>query len=55
MKARLKIIDKWIRRRLRACLWKQWKKIKTKFKNLRKLGVPDKKSDEVMSSPLIVL
>ncbi|MCP1157088.1 group II intron reverse transcriptase/maturase [Bacillus infantis] len=32
-------IDKHIRRRLRACLWKQWKKIKTKYKNLRKLGI----------------
>ncbi|MCA1042625.1 group II intron reverse transcriptase/maturase [Bacillus infantis] len=32
-------IDKHIRRRLRACQWKQWKKIKTKYKNLRKLGI----------------
>lgn len=32
-------IDKHTRRRLRACLWKQWKKIKTKYKNLRKLGI----------------
>lgn len=32
-------IDKHIRRRLRACLWKQWKKIKTKYQNLRKLGI----------------
>ncbi|HCK7623098.1 TPA: group II intron reverse transcriptase/maturase [Salmonella enterica subsp. enterica serovar Paratyphi A] len=32
-------IDKHTRRRLRACLWKQWKKIKTKYQNLRKLGI----------------
>lgn len=44
MKAKLKEIDKWTRRRLRACLWKQWKKIKTKFKNLKTLGIPEYKA-----------
>ncbi len=34
-----KELDKWIRRRIRMCFWKQWKKIKTKYDNLRKLGV----------------
>ncbi len=38
MKAKLKRIDQWTRRRLRACLWKQWKKVKTRFKNLKRLG-----------------
>lgn len=32
-------LDKWIRRRLRACIWKQWKKIGTKQRNLVKLGI----------------
>ena len=32
-------IDGHIRRRLRACRWKEWKKTKTKYKNLRKLGI----------------
>jgi hypothetical protein len=32
-------LDKWIRRRLRACIWKQWKKISTKHRNLVKLGI----------------
>jgi len=31
----------WIRRRLRMCLWKQWKMIRTKYCNLIKLGLPD--------------
>lgn len=44
MKAKLKEIDKWTRRRLRACLWKQWKKVKTKFKNLKRLGIPEYKA-----------
>jgi len=32
--------DQWIRRRLRMCLWKQWKRVKTRLRELRALGVP---------------
>ena len=32
-------LDSWIRRRLRAVLWKQWKRGRTRYKNLRKRGV----------------
>lgn len=32
-------IDAHIRRRLRACRWKEWKKSRTKYRNLKKLGV----------------
>ena len=32
-------LDKWIRHRLRMCIWKQWKKVKTRYKNLKKLGL----------------
>lgn len=35
-----KSLDEWIRRRLRMCLLKQWKKPKTKRKNLINLGIP---------------
>jgi group II intron reverse transcriptase/maturase len=42
----LKKLDGWIRRRLRACIWKQWKRIKTKFKYLQKLGIPKDKAWE---------
>lgn len=45
-KSKLQEIDGWIRRRLRACLWKQWKKIKTKHKNLVKLGISNSKAWE---------
>lgn len=31
--------DRWLRRRIRQLYWKQWKKVKTKFAALRKLGV----------------
>lgn len=33
--------DQWIRRRLRMCLWKQWKRVRTRIRELRALGVPD--------------
>jgi RNA-directed DNA polymerase len=32
-------LDKWLRRRVRACYWKQWKKSKTRLKKLISLGV----------------
>ncbi|WP_275472423.1 group II intron maturase-specific domain-containing protein, partial [Agrilactobacillus composti] len=38
MKSFLKALDAWLRTRIRQYIWKSWKKIKTKFKNLRKLG-----------------
>ncbi len=43
-------IDMWTRRRLRACLWKQWKRIKTKHDNLVKLGVNNAKAWEWANS-----
>ena len=33
--------DKWIRRRLRMCLWKQWKRVRTRIRELRALRVPE--------------
>ena len=38
MKRLMKTLDEWLRRRIRMCYWKQWKKIKTKYDNLKKLG-----------------
>lgn len=32
-------LDKWVRRRIRMCIWKQWKKGRTRVAALRKLGV----------------
>jgi hypothetical protein len=34
-------LDQWIRRRLRMCLWKQWKRVRTRYRELRALGVPE--------------
>ena len=35
----LKGIDEWMRRRIRMVFWKKWKRIRTRWKNLLKLGV----------------
>ncbi len=37
-------LEAWVRRRLRACIWKQWKKVKTRGQNLMKLGLPEYKA-----------
>ena len=32
--------DGWIRRRIRMCYWKQWRKVRTKVRDLLALGTP---------------
>ena len=44
MKRLLQDSDEWLRHRIRAIYWKQWKKVKTKFKELKKLGVEKEKA-----------
>ncbi len=44
--SKFKEFDEWIRRRLRMCEWKQWKKPKTRVRKLIGLGVPDYKAYE---------
>lgn len=34
-------IDQWIRHRLRMCVWKQWKKVKTRIRQFRAHGAPE--------------
>ena len=34
-------INGWLYHRIRMCIWKQWKKPKTKKRNLMKLGIPE--------------
>jgi hypothetical protein len=46
MKSSLERMDERYRRRLRTVIWKQWKRIKTKFGNLIKLGVRKAKARE---------
>ena len=35
----LRDLDTWIRRRLRSFLWKQWRRGRTRFKELRSRGI----------------
>ena len=50
MKSLLKGIDEWARRRIRALYWKQWKKIKTKYRMLKALGIEHWKAMELAYS-----
>ena len=50
MKGLLKTTDEWARRRIRAVCWKQWKKIKTKYRMLKALGMEHWKAKELACS-----
>ncbi len=39
MKHLLKALDGWLRRRLRMVTWKRWKRVRTRFENLKKAGI----------------
>ncbi|TRY22506.1 hypothetical protein FOI68_22385 [Brevibacillus sp. LEMMJ03] len=43
-------LDEWVRRRLRMCLLKHWKKPKTRRKNLMALGIPEEQAILISSS-----
>jgi hypothetical protein len=38
-------LDEWLRRRLRMCLWKQWKRVRTRYRELHALGLPERVVD----------
>ncbi|MCD8501663.1 MAG: group II intron reverse transcriptase/maturase [Bacillaceae bacterium] len=44
MKQLVKRTDEWMRHKIRTIYWKQWKKVKTKFRELKKLGVEEEKA-----------
>ena len=50
MKGLLGTTDEWARRRIRAVYWKQWKKIKTKYRMLKALGMEHWKAMELANS-----
>lgn len=35
-------LEEWVCRRLRLCLWRQWRRPRTRYRGLRGLGVPDR-------------
>ena len=46
MRSLLIPLDQWYRRHLRMCIWKCWKRVKTRFSNLQKCGIPKGKAWE---------
>lgn len=46
IKSLLSEIDEWMRRRIRMIYWKQWKRVKTRFKMLQTLGIYKQKAWE---------
>jgi group II intron reverse transcriptase/maturase len=46
IKSLLPKVDEWYRRRLRMVIWKRWKRIKTRLRNLIKLGIDKYKAWE---------
>jgi len=39
MKSLLRSTDEWMRRRIRMIYWKQWKRVRTRYANLKSLGI----------------
>jgi group II intron reverse transcriptase/maturase len=46
MKTTLVDIDQWMRRRVRMIYWKQWKRVRTRFKMLQQFGISKSKAWE---------
>ena len=41
MKSLMEDTDKWLRHRIRAVYWKQWKRVRTRYKIFRALHLPE--------------
>lgn len=46
MKSFMKSSSEWIRRKIRTYVWKQWKRVRTKYERLQELGIPKGKAWE---------
>jgi len=47
----LRDLEKWVRRRLRSVVWKQWKRGRTRFRELRKRGIDKALAAQTAGSP----
>ncbi len=43
-KSLIQSLDEWIRSRVRMVTWKRWKKIRTRFENLKRLGIKEEQA-----------
>ena len=46
MRGVMKTLNEWLRRRIRMCIWKQWKRVRTRNAHLKRLGVTEQKAWE---------
>lgn len=44
MKKLMQTIDEWLRSRIRMITWKRWKKVRTRFQNLKNLGLDEERA-----------
>jgi len=42
MKNPIDELNGWLYHRIRMCIWKMWKRVRTRYRNLKKLGIPEK-------------
>jgi RNA-directed DNA polymerase len=47
----LQTLEAWLRRRLRSVVWKQWKRGRTRFRELRKRGIGKDRAAQTAGSP----
>lgn len=47
MKKLLMVTDEWLRRKVRAIYWKQWKRVRTRYRMIAKYGIPEWKVHEM--------
>lgn len=50
MKGLMRETDEWLRRRIRAIYWKQWKRVKTRYRNLRALKLEEWQVHQIANS-----
>ena len=50
MKGLMTETDEWLRRRIRAIYWKQWKRVKTRYRNLRALKLEEWQVHQIANS-----
>ena len=43
-------LEEWIRRRMRLCLWHQWKRIRTRIRELKALGLEKSQAIEIANT-----
>jgi len=44
MKGLLQILDEWTRSRIRMATWKRWKRVRTRFENLKRAGLKEEQA-----------